>query len=232
MTKEILMTNAPSPEAHAAYRGVRDRVIEVARGADRGAPCPLTPEWSVGDTLAHLVGAPADVLAGNLEGVASDAWTAAQVSSRADRSIDELIAEWDSTADAFEEILLAAPTIVSGQVVFDAMTHEHDLRHALGAFGAQDSDAIEIAAGWIANAAKGRKTEMEPAVEIAFGTRSVHWGLGDAVARVALGEFEFVRFSSGRRSEGQIRAAGYPSVESALSSPIFSPAEFDVTEPA
>jgi hypothetical protein len=186
----------------------------------------------VGDTLAHLVGAPADVLAGNLEGVASDAWTAAQVSSRAGRSIDDLIAEWEATADAFEGILLAAPTIVSGQVVFDAMTHEYDLRHALGAFGAHDSDAIGIAAGWIANAAKGRKAEMEPAFEIAFGTRSVRWGLGQVVARVALGEFEFVRISCGRRSEGQIRAAGYPSAEAALSSPIFRPAEFDVTETA
>lgn len=222
---------SPDPEAHVlAYQGVRDRVCELVTGADRAAPSPLTPAWTVGDLLAHLVGVCADVVAGNLEGAATDPWTAAQVSARSGHSIEELLREWNAAADPFEAILGAVPTVVSGQVVTDAVTHEHDLRHALGRPGAQDSDAVAIAAGWIATAAAGRKAEMTPAIAIDYGIGSVVWGAGDPVARVDISAFEFMRTAPGRRSAAQILAAGFPSVECAIGSPIFSPAAADVAE--
>lgn len=222
---------APDPEAHVqAYQGVRSRVHDLVAGADRAAPSPLTPAWSVGDLLAHLVGLCADVVNGNLEGAATDPWTAAQVAARSGQSIEVLLREWSDAAEAFEAVLLAVPTVMSGQVVTDAVTHEHDLRHALGQPGAQASDAVEIAAGWIAAAAAGRKAEMTPAIAIDYGVGSVVWGAGDPVASVSITAFEFVRTAPGRRSAAQILAAGFPSVESAIGSPIFAPAGFDVTE--
>jgi uncharacterized protein (TIGR03083 family) len=225
------MSNTPTPEAHvAAYRGVRARVAEAVAGADRAARCPLTPEWTVGDTLAHLVGVATDVAAGNLEGVATDPWTAAQVAARTGRSIGELLAEWEESGPQFDELMFQVPIAVSGQAIFDAVTHEHDIRHALGAPGAHDSDAIGLAAGWIAVAGTARKADVTPAIEIDYGSEAVQWGTGDVAAKVALTPFEFVRISSGRRSEAQIVAAGYPSVELALAAEIFSAASFDVVE--
>ena len=40
---------------------------------------------------------------------------------------------------------------VAGQMVGDASTHEHDIRDALGAPGARDSDAVHIGSHWMAH---------------------------------------------------------------------------------
>lgn len=221
---------APTPEEHAAaYASLRARVTAAVAAADRDAPCPLTPDWSVGDTLAHLVGVTADVAAGNLEGVATDPWTNAQVAARKGRSIEALLAEWEVTSPPFEALLTQVPVSVSGQAVFDAVTHEHDIRHAISACGAHDTDAVSIAAGWIAAAGVARKADGPP-LAITYGSRLAQWGSGDSPTAISLREFDFIRISSGRRSAAQMLAAGYPSVEAALAADIFSPAAFDVDE--
>ncbi len=223
-------THFALPDAHVtAYRGVRDRVCEFVAGADRDAPCPLTPLWTAGDTLAHLVGVSTDVVNGNIDGAASDAWTAAQVEARRGRSIAELCDEWRANADAFDAIVGVVPTTVSGQVVADAVTHEHDLRHALGVPGAQDSDAVDIGSTWIAITAAPGKSSMTPAVQMIVGSREFVWGSGDATT-VSLRPFELARIAAGRRSEAQMLAAGFPSVAIALGAPIFRAAAFDVVE--
>ncbi len=220
-----------SPEEHlAAYQGVRDRVGALVVDADRDAPCPLTPLWSVGDTLAHLVGLTTDVVNGNIEGAASDAWTAAQVDARRGHSIAELLDEWRANAEAFDALLTAVPTTISGQVVADAVTHEHDLRHALGECGAQDSDAIGIGSTWIAVTAAAAKSSISPAVRMIVGDREFVWGSGDAPTTLRLRAFELARIAAGRRSEAQMLAAGFPSIAHALGAPIFRPATFDVVE--
>ena len=84
-------------EATEAYRATRERISALLRGggpdvADRGVPA--CPKWTVREVAAHLAGACDDVLAGRLEGVATDEWTAAQVTARADRSLDDILDEW------------------------------------------------------------------------------------------------------------------------------------------
>ena len=106
---------------------------------------PATPEWRVHDVLAHLVGVTDDVVNGRLDGIASDPWTAAQVDARRDRSVAELLAEWDERRAAVRDGARRRAARVGGQALFDAATHEHDLRHALGAPGARDCDAVAIA---------------------------------------------------------------------------------------
>ena len=71
-----------------AYRGVRERVSELVTSpeVDAAAPVPTCPAWAVGDVVAHLTGVVDDVMAGRLEGVATDPWTEAQVVARRGRS--------------------------------------------------------------------------------------------------------------------------------------------------
>ena len=82
------------PESHCvAYAGVRARVCDVleAAGPDVGSrPTPATPEWTVHDVLAHLVGVADDVLNGRLDGAATDPWTANQVDLRRKMTVAEL----------------------------------------------------------------------------------------------------------------------------------------------
>ncbi len=221
----------PSPEAHAAaYRGIRERVRAVVASADRAAPCPLTPAWSVGDTLAHLVGVAADVTEGRVDGAATDPWTQAQVDARRGRTVASMLDEWETTGPGLETIMLALPIVISGQIVFDAVTHEHDLRHALGRSGGHDSDAVAIAAGWIAGFAGAAKAETPGTIEIAYGSRTVRWGTGAPLSHARVSEFEFVRAVSGRRSAAQLAAQGWPSTSAALAASIFSAAPTDISE--
>jgi hypothetical protein len=68
--------------------------------------------------------------------------------------LSELAAGADaSTLDAlrarFEAMLAAAPMEIAGQALFDAATHEFDIRHAVGAPGARDSDAMTLGWEWL-----------------------------------------------------------------------------------
>ena len=131
-------------EVGEAYRGVRVRVGALVARRRRPRPrtvAPATPDWTVHDLLAHLVGVTADIVSGNLDGVGTDAWAAAQVEARAATACDELLAEWNEHGPVVEE-MAGQFGRAAGQLVSDATTHEHDVRGALGAPGARDSDAV------------------------------------------------------------------------------------------
>lgn len=211
-------------EHAAAYAGVRERVTGLLTplGDLRDRPCPATPEWSVHDVLAHLVGVCDDVRAGRMDGVATDAWTEAQVAARRERPTPALLEEWDRLGSDFEAGLGVAPDVMAGQAIFDAVTHEHDLRHALGSPGARDSDGVAIAWGWLTTVGAPR-----PGEALVYATTegdTVTIGTGEVVASVGLDRFEYVRGVSGRRSAAEIGAWAWdpaPRVDLVLAAPIF-----------
>jgi uncharacterized protein (TIGR03083 family) len=192
-------------EPHAeAYRGLRARVREVVESADgdaMSAVVPATPEWRAHDVLAHLVGVTDDVVNGRLEGIATDSWTQAQVDARTDRSTAELLAEWDEVGPQFETLLAGAPAEIAGQALFDAATHEHDLRNALGAPGARDSDAVDTGWEWIVGA---RTRAGAHAMCFVVEDGEHESGVGDVVARIEASRFELFRAVAGRRTEAEI----------------------------
>ena len=192
-------------ESHAtAYRALRARVTDVIRRADASAlagPAPATPGWRAHDVVAHLVGVPDDVVNGRLEGIATDPWTQAQVDKRVDSAPADLLREWEESGPAFEALLAAAPAEIAGQAIFDAATHEHDLRHAVGAPGARESDAISVAWEWIVDArTRGGGHALCFVVD---GDEQVA-GTGEVVARIEAPRFEFFRAVAGRRSAAEI----------------------------
>lgn len=146
-------TTTTTGEVGAAYASCRGRIGELVRAAGDGkakaSVVPACPEWSVHDVVAHVAGVVADALAGRLDGVATDPWTAAQVDARRDRSVDEVLEEWETGAPTFEGLLDAIGD-PGRQAVLDVVTHEHDIRGALGAAGARDSDAVRIGLGFVA----------------------------------------------------------------------------------
>ena len=196
-------------EAHAvAYRGVHERVknlIEAAKPAALDQPAPATPEWTVREILCHLVGVCDDVVNGRLDGIATDAWTGAQVSKRCDASAADLLAEWDKVSPPFEQMLVDTPPEIAGQAIFDAVTHEHDIRHALSQPGARDTDAIELAWDWIMLV---RPLGGGPGVR--FVTEAGTQAVGDPlVATIEATRFEVLRATAGRRSLDEVAAYGW-----------------------
>lgn len=145
-----------SADYQSVYAGTRARISDLVSNLEEGVVServPATPEWSITDTIAHLTGILADIRAGNLEGVATDPWTAKQVESRRGRRIPELLNEWAEHAEAIEPLLPNFPPQGAAQLCADVYTHEQDIRGAIVMPGMREGPAFENAidffAGWL-----------------------------------------------------------------------------------
>jgi hypothetical protein len=193
----------------AAYRAVRERTIDLVRAAPTGALdaiAPATPKWRVRDVLAHMVGVTADAIAGRLDGVATDPWTAAQVDSRRDTPVADMLDEWEACGSQFDGALVVIREPTAKQAVLDAITHEHDIRHALDAPGARECDAVQIGFEFVCY---GRTQLGLPALRVLTERGATTAGAGEPVASVETSEFEFVRASTGRRSAEEVAGYGW-----------------------
>ena len=210
------------------YGALRSRVSDLVREADDEQlerRAPAAPEWRVRDLVAHLSGITADINAGNLDGVATDAWTARQVDARRDWSIEQLLEEWDTEAAKVEAVMSSLPEVAVGQMTTDAATHEQDIRGGLERPGARDCDALAIGYDWGVQVLAGVADPADATlwIETEAGTTTV--GTGTRQVGVRADRFELFRTMTGRRSLEQIRSFGWdcePAPE-LLVLPIFTP---------
>jgi uncharacterized protein (TIGR03083 family) len=193
-------------EVAIAYAGCRARITAIVGRIDReraDTMVPTCPEWSVHDVVAHLAGGVADALAGNLEGLGTDEWTAAQVRARRDASTADVLTEWNQNAPALERFLDPAG-MLGRQAVADAVSHEHDIRTALSMPGARDSDAVRIGLGFAATRLIESAAEHGVALRLR-STDGLDLGADDARVTLRGDEFELLRAATGRRSVDQLR---------------------------
>jgi hypothetical protein len=187
---------------------VRLRVTDLVRDLPNEALAriaPATPEWRVRDIVAHLAGGTADIVSGNLADVASDAWTQAQVDARCDTPIGEVLDEWTRCSEAVEPMIVSFHPLMRVMLLADAVTHEHDLRGALGTPGERDSDAIAYAFRGV-SAGIGAQRGGTGALRILHDAGETVVGTGEPTATARTSRFEIVRASVGRRSYDQIAA--------------------------
>lgn len=190
------MTFLRSGEAVDAYIALRRRVIDLIRSVpdeDSVRVVPSCPAWTTSALVAHMMGVNEDILAGRMEGVTTDAWTQAQVDRHTGESLRQLADGWESIAADFDVLLPHIPTPVNSQLVMDAVTHEHDLRHALGSTDGRESDAVGVALGWVLDMAETRQP-----------------GLGRRLAESGVSHFQLLRSLTGRRTMGQMDELGLP----------------------
>lgn len=184
----------PDAEVVQAYLEFRDRIVTLIREipeTQASLSVPLCPNWEVSSLISHIVGIPEDILAGRMEGVGTDAWTQAQVDRHEGESLSRLADIFLSTAAEFDVVLPHIPSPVNSQLVMDAITHEHDLRHAVGRAGGQDSEGIEVALGFLLNTVE----EKAP-------------GRAREFSQSGISRYELLRSLSGRRSIEQMNQLG------------------------
>lgn len=193
-----------------AYRGVKARVADLVGGADVGRRVPSTPAWTIREVVAHLTGLCEDWVGHRLDGYASPAWTNAQVARFASCSVPEVLNCWDAAIESFaalpDDPVMGPP---ARWAFGDAVTHEADLRGALG-LGRVPDDAVAVAL----KGAIGRwrqvlaEAKAPPLLLRAPDLRD--WWLGtpdDAEAVVVeVPAYEVFRALAGRRSEEQVRS--------------------------
>ena len=198
----------PDVDHASVYRGVRLRIVGLVGGLPEESlnrVAPATPEWRVRDIVAHLAGSTADIVSGNLTDVASDAWTAAQVDARTGVPIDEVIEEWARCSEIVEPMVGGFDPLTRAMLLTDAVTHEHDVRGALGAAGERESDAIGYAFRGVSGAIGAQRGDTG-ALRILHEAGEAVAGAGEPTAAVRTSRFEIVRAGVGRRSYDQIAA--------------------------
>lgn len=185
------------------YEGARARIDALLRPLDDEAwlrPVPACPGWRVRDVLAHLVGNTEDGAAGRLQGgPPSDELTAEQVARHRDDAPVELLDLWAVTGPFVAEAVTR-----SGMwpAAIDAVTHEHDLRAALGEPGDRDDPSLRELADLLA----GDLAAAVPMV-VVLEDRVHGQAAGDGSTPVlTTSSFELVRLRLGRRTRGQALA--------------------------
>jgi uncharacterized protein (TIGR03083 family) len=121
-----------SADLGVLYRNARMRVGAMVSDASGDTRVPATPLWTVHDVVAHLGGVVDDVLAGNMEGVTTDPWTAAQVERGRSKTVAQMLASWNEGAPVIEGFLSTPDGAAAYRAVLDVHTHEADLQNALG----------------------------------------------------------------------------------------------------
>jgi uncharacterized protein (TIGR03083 family) len=190
---EYLLT---TEQVCAAYAELRARVTGLMQSISTEQAqtvVPHCPEWTVKDCLAHMIGVPEDVINGQMDGVATDAWTDRQVQRHAQDSVEDLLAIWETNASVFATLLPHIPQPILSQFMFDQANHEQDIRAALKQPGGRDSAAVAVAEGFLRNS-------LSRYGDLAIAQLADHKLTG----------FEFLRSLSGRRSTSQISDIGLP----------------------
>lgn len=189
------MSYLSPPEVVAqSYGELRRRTTEMLRSMPAEMAeirVPHCPEWTVRETVCHMVGVPEDVLSGNMEGVTTEAWTQAQVDRHAGDSLSTLLDIWESFGDMIDSLIPQFPEPINSQFVFDSNSHEQDIRFAIGASGARDALSVHVSANWVRN----------------FLARHPHPQASELLA-ADVSDFDLFRSMGGRRSLAQIRACG------------------------
>ena len=203
-----------SPDAIADhYVRAHSRIVELATGIDADlaqTPVPGTPLWTVHDVLAHLASIPSELASGKLTGIPTPEQTQAQVEQRRGRGIAALLEEWDQGFAPIVEATRAG--MIPPPLAVDAITHEQDIRGAIGAPVVPDSEAVDWAAhGFTLGLGMSLKGAGLPPLRLtdpASGFDAVA-GKGEPAATVTAPVFELFRAVAGRRSREQVAAFGW-----------------------
>ena len=171
------------------YRKARLRIAALVDESVAARPVPATPQWSVHDVIAHLAGICEDAVSGNMHGVTTDPWTAAQVERGRGRSTAELFAVWDEYAPLVEANLSSPTGSRSYTAVIDICTHEADVRQALGM-------GVEVPVDVLAWAAAILRSTFAAGVAEA----------GIDAVEVQASDFEWFRGRLGRRTVDEVCA--------------------------
>ncbi len=210
----------------ACYRDARTGLTALAGGLDETEltrPVPATPAWTVRDVVAHLVGIAADLLDGNLTGMGSDEWTAAQVDTRRDRPFADVLEEWDGRAAILEDQVAGWPPEFAAPLVGDLAVHDLDVRGAFGRTDGRDTPAARVAFVHYAHALGDRLDEAglgaitldAPEEALVVGTGGTH----DAGAGAPLRAPPHPRRASQRGPDPRLRLGRRPGSRCWPSSP-------------
>ncbi|MGB3734331.1 MAG: maleylpyruvate isomerase family mycothiol-dependent enzyme [Ilumatobacter sp.] len=202
-------------ECAEEYDACRRRIDGLVRDADEAMMAtivPTCPDWSVADLCAHLAGVPVALVSGDLPSGDTDQWVDAQVTARRKQPVAASLDEWEDATPAFQKMMVDAGGSIAG-LILDAVAHEHDLRHALGAPGARDSRGVVLSVGFTKMLMDRDLRANESGAVVHFACDRGAWQAGGGgepsisldVSGRPDGAFELMRALGSRRSLRQLQ---------------------------
>ena len=183
----------------ALYAASRQRicalVLDAGEETARNTAAQACPGWSVRDVVAHLVGVVEDGLAGRLTGPPDDTMTADEVDRHAHDTVQDMTSEWQRLAPTFEAVLTERQIWAA---MIDVISHEHDIRTALGVAGARSDVGVILAA---------QRLAVIPDSPVAINVQEMaatSQPTSNAAVTLTSAAFEIIRFRLGRRSIEQV----------------------------
>lgn len=215
------------PEIVDLYEELRNEISEFAVGLtpqELDSPVPATPGWTIRQVVTHLAADATYLIEGDFPREFFEAfgdagavatlndWTARQLEERKDRSLEEILQEWKTSATQVSAIMRGDQSWPEGILPFadrvlltDATVHQQDIFGALGIERARDSAPIKIAlSGYIATMGWRLAPVGVAPLRFDLGEKSYVAGDGEPGATVRADRWEFFRAMSGRRSPEQI----------------------------
>jgi hypothetical protein len=210
-----------------------DSFVELGRSLsdeEWATRVPCTPIWTARDVLSHVAGVPDDGLAGRVDGVATEPWTASQVERNAGFTVDELL---DRMLGQHELFGTAIEQLGEERPPYDCHTHEHDIRQAIGRPGNRESaiieDAMLLLTQWI-------ELPLELTIRFSDGAIQVVGTPGaERQVELATSPFEVFRSRLGRRTQAQVRGLNWTGASSDIDTIVaswfnFGPSDITIVE--
>jgi uncharacterized protein (TIGR03083 family) len=216
------------PDLGTLYRDSRERLTGLVGQLDGDSletPVPACPGWSVQDVMAHLTAVAEDIVAGRLTRPPSDEETAAQVARFDGRPVAEILDRWHEVAPELEPLV---GTFAVWPAVSDVVSHEQDIRGALGLPGARDVEAIRLGAERLLML-------LAPPVPLRIEVEDGQFRVGPqdgAELGLRTTRYEAFRWRLGRRSRAQLAGLDWSGDPSPVLDHlvVFGPAPGDIVE--
>jgi len=197
------------------YRDERRQLLALGHTLsprDAAAVTQACPAWSIKDVYAHLAGIASDILAGNTEGAATEAWADAHVAARAGASLAEVLDEWQRAGDEVSEVMEVAGEAFPFQLFVDQWTHGWDIRAAIGPEAAATPD-MSVYEHYLHEFFRVTSADLDadvPRLTVRIGNEVCELGNGSPCGELELSLFEYARITMGRRSAKQLGALAWP----------------------
>jgi uncharacterized protein (TIGR03083 family) len=212
------------------YRETRESLRDFVAGLtdeELLTTVPATPDWTVRDAVAHVVGEARITTTGNAppefrliqslrdpeQAVIRDGINASEVARRRDLPFDGVLAEWDRLAEELDPFLRGdrpfpwPEPFLDSILLTDLSQHGQDIRNAVGKPAERDSPACRIA---LASFAVGLGFRLDslgmPALRLRYEGKERRCGQSEPAVTLAGDRYELLRALAGRRSRRQIEA--------------------------